>query len=96
MVMGSRSLRCIMAFPASSERSGEPAPRERADVPNHGDWQLGIYFRGLEGEKPSLPMSFRELERRAEATMSPEIWSYVAGGAGDENTQDEEEPVPGP
>jgi lactate 2-monooxygenase len=57
-------------------------------MPNHGDWQLGIYLAGLEGVRPELPMEFRELARRAEASMSPEIWSYVAGGAGDETTQD--------
>jgi len=57
-------------------------------MPNHGDWQLGIYLAGLEGVRPELPMEFRELTRRAEAAMSPEIWSYVAGGAGDETTQD--------
>lgn len=57
-------------------------------MPNYGDWQLGIYFGGLAGERPGLPMSFRDLEQRAEAAMSPEIWSYVAGGAGDEHTQD--------
>lgn len=55
---------------------------------NFGDWQLGIYLGGLSGETPELPMSYAELERRAEATMSPEIWSYVAGGAGNEHTQD--------
>ncbi|HEX2576835.1 MAG TPA: lactate 2-monooxygenase [Aquihabitans sp.] len=55
---------------------------------NYGDWQLGIYLKGLEGEQPSLPMSYRELERRAEETMSEDIWSYVAGGAGNEHTQD--------
>src|SRR5690348_10167001 len=57
-------------------------------MPNHGDWQLGIYLAGLEGVRPDLPMDFAELARRAEATMSPELWSYVAGGAGDETTQD--------
>jgi lactate 2-monooxygenase len=56
-------------------------------VPNHGDWQFGIYLNGLVGEKPSLPMSYAELERRAEVALSPEMWSYVAGGAGDERTQ---------
>ncbi len=54
---------------------------------NHGDWQLDIYLRGLSGERPDLPVAFDELERRAEAAMSPELWSYVAGGAGDERTQ---------
>ena len=57
-------------------------------MPNHGDWQLGIYLAGIEGVRPELPMEFSELARRAEAAMSPEIWSYVAGGAGDETTQD--------
>src|ERR1700710_3195367 len=33
-------------------------------------------------------MSWPELARRAEAALSPELWSYVAGGAGDERTQD--------
>ncbi|MDN7121568.1 alpha-hydroxy-acid oxidizing protein [Nocardioides sp. ChNu-153] len=36
---------------------------------------------------PSLPMDFRTLEAAAEEAMSPEVWSYVAGGAGDEHTQ---------
>ena len=57
-------------------------------MPNHGDWQLGIYLAGLEGVQPELPMDFRELARRAEEAMSQEMWSYVAGGAGDETTQD--------
>ncbi|MDX3224980.1 lactate 2-monooxygenase [Streptomyces sp. ME19-01-6] len=56
-------------------------------MPNHGDWQYAIYLDGLTGRVPSLPMSFAELERQAEAVMSPELWSYVAGGAGDEHTQ---------
>ncbi len=54
---------------------------------NRGDWQLEIYMNGLAGTMPQLPMSYPELERRAEEVMSREIWSYVAGGAGDEGTQ---------
>ena len=57
-------------------------------MPNHGDWQLGTYLNGLVGVQPDLPMSYAELARRAERTMSEEMWSYVAGGAGDERTQD--------
>ena len=52
-----------------------------------GDYQLEIYFQGLSGVLPTLPMSFAELEAKAQAAMSPSIWSYVAGGAGDERTQ---------
>jgi isopentenyl diphosphate isomerase/L-lactate dehydrogenase-like FMN-dependent dehydrogenase len=32
-------------------------------------------------------MAFDELEQRAQAAMAPSVWSYVAGGAGDERTQ---------
>ncbi len=49
--------------------------------------QTDIYLAGLSGVVPSLPMSFAELERRAELAMPPGTWSYVAGGAGDEHTQ---------
>jgi lactate 2-monooxygenase len=62
-------------------------PCQDEPVGNFGDWQFGIYLDGLLGNRPELPMSYAELERRAEATMSPEIWSYVAGGAGTEQTQ---------
>jgi lactate 2-monooxygenase len=55
---------------------------------NYGDWQLGIYLAGLQGVRPELPVSFAELARRAEETLTPELWAYVAGGAGDERTQD--------
>ena len=56
-------------------------------MPNYGDWQLSIYFEGLAGVQPHLPMTYGELERRAEEAMSEQVWSYVAGGAGDERTQ---------
>jgi lactate 2-monooxygenase len=52
-----------------------------------GDYQLEIYLQGLSGIVPTLPMAFAELEARAQAAMSPSVWSYVAGGAGDERTQ---------
>jgi lactate 2-monooxygenase len=53
-----------------------------------GDYQNEIYFQGLiSGVVPSLPMAFAELEARAEHAMPPSVWSYVAGGAGDERTQ---------
>ncbi|MFJ3904825.1 alpha-hydroxy-acid oxidizing protein [Streptomyces sp. NPDC090025] len=52
-----------------------------------GDYQNEIYLNGLFGTLPTLPMSFAELERRAEAALPPSVWSYVAGGAGDEQTQ---------
>jgi lactate 2-monooxygenase len=53
----------------------------------YSDYQLEIYLQGLSGVLPSLPMSFAELEAKAQAAMSPSMWSYVAGGSGDERTQ---------
>ena len=52
-----------------------------------GDYQFEIYLQGLAGVVPALPMAFAELEAKAAAAMSPSVWSYVAGGAGDERTQ---------
>ena len=53
----------------------------------YGDYQLEIYLQGLSGVLPSYPMAFAELEAKAQAAMPPSVWSYVAGGAGDERTQ---------
>ena len=52
-----------------------------------GDYQNEIYFKALQGVLPELPMAFAELEARAAAALPPSVWSYVAGGAGDEYTQ---------
>src|ERR1700722_5441901 len=55
---------------------------------NFADFQLGIYLRGLSGLPPSLPVTYDELERRAYGALDSTLVSYVAGGAGDERTQD--------
>ncbi len=52
-----------------------------------GDYQNEIYLQGLAGVVPSLPMAFAELEAKAATALPPSVWSYVAGGAGDERTQ---------
>ncbi len=52
----------------------------------YGNFQYEIYFQGLNGVVPSLPMTFAELEARAQQAMSPSLWSYVFGGCGDEST----------
>ncbi|NKY42495.1 lactate 2-monooxygenase [Nocardia cerradoensis] len=52
-----------------------------------GDFQNEIYFNGLRGVVPAYPVSFAELAERAQAALPPSVWSYVAGGAGDERTQ---------
>lgn len=52
-----------------------------------GDYQNEIYLRGLGGVVPPLPMAFAELQAKAATALPPSVWSYVAGGAGDERTQ---------
>ena len=54
---------------------------------NYGDFQLELYFQGLSGVRPALPVTSAGMEARARAAMSTEVWSYVAGGAGNEFTQ---------
>jgi lactate 2-monooxygenase len=61
-------------------------PSRRPAAP-YGDFQLEIYLAGLGGTVPSLPVSFAELESRAAHALPPSILSYIAGGAGDEQTQ---------
>src|SRR3954447_2858266 len=55
---------------------------------NYGDFQVELYFGGLSGVRPQLPVTAAGMEERARAAMSTEMWSYVAGGAGNEFTQD--------
>jgi lactate 2-monooxygenase len=54
---------------------------------NFSDFQLEIYLQGLNGVRSELPLSYAELEARAHQALSPELVSYVAGGAGNEHTQ---------
>ncbi|OMC03867.1 lactate 2-monooxygenase [Mycobacterium sp. NS-7484] len=53
----------------------------------YGDFQLEIYLQGLSGVLPTMPMDYAALEAKAQAAMPASVWSYVAGGAGDERTQ---------
>jgi lactate 2-monooxygenase len=56
-------------------------------VSNYGDWQQITYHNGVNGIPPIYPMSYPDLERRAQEALPADLWSYVAGGAGDERTQ---------
>ncbi len=56
---------------------------------HYGDYQLSIYSDALRGTVPVHPMTFSDLERRAAAAMPGSVLSYVAGGCGDEFTQDD-------
>ena len=55
---------------------------------NYGDFQFGVYLSSFTGEAPpDLPFSYAGIAERAEQALSPALWDYVAGGAGDEWTQ---------
>ena len=53
-----------------------------------GDYQNEIYFAGLSGTQPRFPIRFEELEAKAHSVLSKSLVSYVAGGCGNERTQD--------
>lgn len=53
----------------------------------YGGYQDEIYLNGLAGIVPRHPLTFEGLEAGARAALPPSVWSYVAGGAGDEHTQ---------
>ena len=50
--------------------------------------QRKIYASGAGGHLPLVPVSQAELEKAAQAAMSPDAWAYVAGSAGREATSD--------
>ena len=54
-----------------------------------GNFQFEIYLRGLEGETPSFPMDWAQLEAQASEAMEPGAHGYVFGGAGTEASQQE-------
>jgi lactate 2-monooxygenase len=62
-------------------------PPLRPAARQFGDFQLDIYFDGLEGRFPKYPVDFASLERKAEEVLPWWVHSYVAGGCGDEHTQ---------
>jgi isopentenyl diphosphate isomerase/L-lactate dehydrogenase-like FMN-dependent dehydrogenase len=62
-----------------------PGPQDRPASPGV-QRQMEIYQAGLSGAKPALPLSAEELERKAGEVLRPEAYTYVAGGAGSEDT----------
>jgi lactate 2-monooxygenase len=48
--------------------------------------QAAIYRAGVFGHGPVVPVEPAALEEAAERRMTPEAWSYVAGGAGQQRT----------
>ena len=61
-------------------------PSIPAQLSDGMQYQLQIYFAGLQNIKPLLPVSFEELEQKAREVMTPEAFAYIAGGAGAETT----------
>lgn len=55
---------------------------------NFGGMQNEIYTAGLSGILPEFPVDFATLESRAHEALGPMLTNYVAGGCGDEHTQD--------
>ena len=55
---------------------------------NFGGMQNAIYNAGLSGILPEFPVDFATLEKRAHEVLGPMLTNYVAGGCGDEHTQD--------
>jgi len=51
------------------------------------EYQNELYEQGQAGRQPPYPIAFAELEVKAAAAMPPKVLGYVAGGAGDEQTQ---------
>jgi len=56
---------------------------------NFGAMQNEIYNAGLRGILPAFPVDFATLEKRAHEALGPSLTNYVAGGCGDEYTQDQ-------
>ncbi|GAB2990427.1 alpha-hydroxy-acid oxidizing protein [Nocardioides montaniterrae] len=52
-----------------------------------GDYQLELYLGALGGVLPAHPLTYEQLEAEALAALSPELRTYIPGGAGDERTQ---------
>ncbi len=66
-----------------------PAPRttiRRTALAMGREVQSRIYRNGVFGHRPVVPVEPAALEAAAQRRMSPEAWSYVAGGAGQQQT----------
>lgn len=54
---------------------------------NFGGMQNEIYNAGLQGLLPDYPVDFATLEKRGQQALGEMLTNYVAGGCGDEHTQ---------
>jgi isopentenyl diphosphate isomerase/L-lactate dehydrogenase-like FMN-dependent dehydrogenase len=53
------------------------------------DYMISVYMQGMAGSNPPLPLTLAELEAEARAKLDPCAYWYVAGGAGLEDTLDQ-------
>jgi lactate 2-monooxygenase len=53
----------------------------------YGDFQLEIYYDGLDGRPPRYPVDAASLDRKAAEVLPWWVRSYVEAGCGDEHTQ---------
>jgi isopentenyl diphosphate isomerase/L-lactate dehydrogenase-like FMN-dependent dehydrogenase len=73
--------------PRPDSTSGDPAAAALPGPVSFGlSRQMEIYQAGLSGRKPELPLTAEELELKARGVLPPEAFTYVAGGAGNEDT----------
>ena len=61
----------------------------RRSMGDFSDYQIGIYFNGLLGQTPEFPTAYKDIEALGQSKLDAELLGYVAGGAGDEHTQNE-------
>ena len=50
--------------------------------------QREVFLAGVAGQRPAVPVAPDALAEAARRAMTPAAWAYVAGGAGQERTQD--------
>src|SRR5438093_1748734 len=60
--------------------------RSVTDQQPFANYQYEIYLGGVTGQRPDLPFSSEEWERRAREILGAGAYGYVAGGAGAEDT----------
>lgn len=68
------------------ERSAAASSPATAPVSLGVQRQMEIYQQGQSGARPALPLAAEELERRAGEVLPAPAFTYVAGGAGAEDT----------
>jgi len=61
-------------------------PMKRSSRERGKERQTEIFLDGIAGTRPAVPTDATRLEAAARATMRPEGFAYVAGGAGSERT----------